>query len=62
MDRPNFSYSPPELASELLKGPMCILFKTIFMNLHDRMKKNGFEYGFANSPTLACKISILPND
>ena len=32
------------------------------MTLHDRMKKNEFGYGFANSPSLACKIWALAND
>ena len=34
----------------------------MFMNLHDRMKKNEFEYAFANSSSLACKIWVLAND
>ena len=41
---------------------MCILFNTIFMTLHDRMKKNEFGYVFANSASLACKIWALVND
>ena len=55
-DSPKFSYSPPELTSELIKGPMCILFDTIFMTLHDRMRKNEFRFAFANSSSLACRI------
>ena len=44
-DAPKFPYSPSELAEEIMKGPMCILFNTIFMTLHDSMRKN--EYGYA---------------
>ena len=36
---PKFPYRPPELASELMKSPMCTLFNTIFITLNDRMKK-----------------------
>ena len=61
-DSPNFPYSPPELASKLMKGPMCTLFDTIFMTLHDIMKKNDFGYVFASSFSLACKIWALVND
>ena len=61
-DSPKFPYSPPELASEIMKGPMRILFNTIFMTLHDRMKKNDFGYAITNSPRLACKIWALAND
>ena len=45
-----------------MKDPMCILFNTIFMTLHDRMRKNEFVYAFANSSSLACKIWGLEND
>ena len=40
----------------------CILFNTIFMTLHDRMKKNESGYAFVDSPSLACKIWVLEND
>ena len=30
-----------------MKGPVCILFNILFMNLNDRMKKNEFGYEFA---------------
>ena len=59
---PKFPYSPRELASELMKGPLCILFNTIFMTLHDKMKKNKFRYAVADSPSLAFKIWALAND
>ena len=61
-DSLKFSYSPPELRSELMKGPICMLFKTIFMTLHDRMKNNEFGCAFANSFSLACKIWALANN
>ena len=57
-----FPCSPLELASELMKGPMCILFNTIFMTLHNRMKKNEFGYAVADSARLATKIWALRND
>ena len=34
----------------------------MFMVLHDRVKKNEFEYAITNSPRLACKIWALKND
>ena len=52
----------PELASELMKGPMCILFNTIPMTSDDIMRKNEFGYAFANSSSLTCKIWALKND
>ena len=41
---------------------MSILFNTIFMTLHGRMKKNEFGYAFANSSNFACKILTLENN
>ena len=41
----------PELASELMKGPMCILFNTIPMTSDDIMRKNEFGYAM-HSPIL----------
>ena len=61
-DSPKFSYSPSEPASELMKDPMCILFNTIFMTLHYRIKKNEFGYAFVNSSILTHKIWALAND
>ena len=61
-DNPKFPYSPLKLASELMKGPMCTLLNTIFMTLHDRIKKNEFGYAVADSARLACKIWALAND
>ena len=55
-DIPKFPCSPTELSSKLMKGPMCILFKTIFMTSYDKMKKNEFGYTFANSSRFTCKI------
>ena len=51
-----------ELASELMKGPICILLNTILMTSHDIMKKNEFGYAFANSSSQTCKIWTLKND
>ena len=40
----------------------CMLFNTIFMTLHDRMKNKEFEYAFVGYPSLARKIWALEND
>ena len=40
----------------------CMLFNTMFMNLHDRMKKNEFGYAFVDSPSLACNTQALESD
>ena len=39
-----------------------MLFNTMFMNLHNRMKKNEFGYAFVDSPSLACKTWALESD
>ena len=41
---------------------MYVLFNTIFITLHDRMKKNEFRYAVPDSPSLACKIWTLADD
>ena len=41
---------------------MCILSNTIFMTLHNRMKKNEFGYAVADSARLTTKIWALGND
>ena len=40
----------------------CMLFNTIFMTLHDRMKNKEFEYAFVGYPSLARKIWAMEND
>ena len=61
-ESPKFPHSPPELASELMKGSISILLNTIFTVFHDRIKNNEFGYTFANFFSFACKIWALAND